>query len=101
MSRAAADAFFDIFDMRRVEAGEMSNPHVAAIDPVGPASREEAREEARGRYPDVVRIAAGLAASAWQEWDSRETADAAAHMAGIALAIVIACEEACGIGGDA
>lgn len=58
------------------------------------ASTDEAREELRNRYPDVIRIAAGLAAAdgAYSTWRD---------MAMDALDIVIACEEACGIGGDA
>lgn len=64
------------------------------------ASQDEAREELRNRYSDVIRVAAGLAGSAWQYWDTEDTEDAAAHMAAIALAIVVACERACGIGGE-
>lgn len=59
------------------------------------ASEDEAREEMRGRLADVKRMAAGLAAN--PEW-----ADVAPYdLAKAALARVIECERACGIGGDA
>lgn len=62
------------------------------------ASTAEAREELARRYPDVIRIAAGLAAGAWQHWDTTDSTGSARHMAAIALAIVTACEDACGVG---
>lgn len=71
----------------------MSNPNVAATDPVGPASAEEARIERGARLPDVIRVAAGLAAAGGSYATWRD-------MAMDALDIVIACEEACGIGGE-
>lgn len=63
------------------------------------ASQDEAREELGRRYADVIRVAAGLAGDAWQGWYTEDTDKEAAHMAAIALAIVTACERACGIGG--
>lgn len=57
------------------------------------ASDEEREAELRGRYADVIRIAAGLAAS------PHELLVDLTEVAELALAIVIACEEACGIGG--
>ena len=67
------------------------------------ASTDEAREEMRGRLSDVKRMAAGLAAN--PEW-YREAAKGPGRplvklLASDALAAVIACEEVCGIGGDA
>lgn len=78
------------------------------------ASTDEAREELRNRLPDVLRMAAGIAGNATLMGNlatrlmddhpelpvaeqSRQLAGAVAHDA---LAFVIACEEACGIGGD-
>lgn len=58
------------------------------------ASTDEAREELRNRLPDVMRMAAGMAAS--EGW-AGATPD---HLAKAALARVIACEQVCGIGGD-
>lgn len=69
------------------------------IDPSA-ASAAEAREELARRYPDVIRVAAGLAAGAWQVWDTTDSTEAARHMASIALAIVTACEDACGVGAE-
>ena len=60
------------------------------------ASADEAREELRNRYPDVIRVAAGLVA--WQGWYTGDAKGDAEHVAEIALAIVTACERACGIG---
>jgi len=62
------------------------------------ASADEAREELRNRYADVIRVASGLAGSAWQGWDTAQTDEEAAHLAAVALAIVTACELVCGIG---
>ena len=61
------------------------------------ASTDEAREELRNRYPDVIRVVVGLVANAHPQSVSAE-ADAIASRA---LNIVIACDKACGIGGDA
>lgn len=66
------------------------------------ASMDEAREELRNRLPDVLRMAAGLAAN--PEW-FREARQGPVRplvklLASDALAAVIACEEACGFGGD-
>ena len=59
------------------------------------ASDEERAAELRGRYADVIRIAAGLAANPHELLvDLTEVG-----ISELALAIVIACEEACGIGG--
>lgn len=98
----------DIFDMRQINGGTMSNPNVTT-DPVGPASADEQREELRARYPDVIRVAAGLAASTdwardWAAAGERPPASwdgFAEWCASGALAIVRACEAVCGIGGDA
>ena len=60
------------------------------------ASDDERREELRGRLPNVIRVAAGLAANAhddMQGWSDVQIAD-------FALEIVIACEAVCGIGAD-
>ena len=58
------------------------------------AATEEAREELRNRLPDVMRMAAGLAANeGWVDATPNDLAKAA-------LARVIACEQVCGIGGD-
>ncbi len=100
--RRATPSTIDIFDMRELE-GQMSNPNVAT----GPgfASREEAHEEAVNRYPDVIRIAAGLAANpSWMNLASSRILagdDWAALLAADSLGVVIACEVVCGIGGDA
>lgn len=58
-----------------------------------PASEVEQAEELRNRYPDVIRVAAGLAASKSAPWDGF-----AEWCASGALAIVLACEAVCGIG---
>lgn len=72
----------------------MSGPHMTT-DPAGPASSAEASEELRARYPDVIRVAAGLAANP-SSWDVPDD-----DLALRALGIVIECEYVCGIGGDA
>lgn len=74
----------------------MSNPNVAATDPVGPASAEEARIERGARLPDVIRVMAGLAANA----QIKIVFDDPDVLAATALRYVQACERACGIGGD-
>ncbi len=97
--RRVTPSTIDIFDMRGLE-GQMSNSTEAA----GPgfASREEAHDEAVNRYPDVIRIAAGLAANS--EWfravSIGQQRPISNVLASDALAIVIACERVCRIGGD-
>lgn len=73
-----------------------------------PASEVEQAEELRNRYPDVIRVAAGLAASSdwaadWGAAGERPPVSAswdgfAEWCASGALAIVKACEAVCGIG---
>lgn len=58
------------------------------------ASDDEIREEMRGRLADVIRIAAGIVANPHEETIGLTEAG----IAELALAIVIACEEVCGIG---
>ena len=58
------------------------------------ASDDERREELRGRLPNVIRVAAGLAANA-ELWASDP-----GQLAEAALARVLACEAVCGIGVD-
>lgn len=67
------------------------------------ASADEAREELRNRYSDVIRIAAGLAANPvwYEEAARRQVRPLAKLLASDALATVIECELVCGIGGDA
>ncbi len=60
-----------------------------------PASEVEQAEEQRNRYPDVIRVAAGLAA---HPGVALADPDEPAFIAGVALAIVLACEAVCGIG---
>lgn len=57
-----------------------------------PASEVEQAEELRNRYPDVIRIAAGLAANGYRAGASP------LEIAQAALAIVEACDAVCGIG---
>jgi len=58
------------------------------------ASTDEQREELRARFPDVLRIAAGMVAN--PDWTTA-TLDAVAK---VALGYVLACELVCGIGAD-
>jgi 2,4-dienoyl-CoA reductase-like NADH-dependent reductase (Old Yellow Enzyme family) len=71
---------------------------------VGPASLEEARNEAGRRLADVIRIAAGLAAN--PDWARRAELNRAGAgsqatlsmiLADDALDIVVACENVCGV----
>lgn len=71
-----------------------------------PASEVERAEELRNRYPDVIRVAAGLAVRYVPGQDAADDPPPswdgfADWCAEGALAIVIACERVCGIGGDA
>lgn len=63
------------------------------------ASDEEREAELRGRYADVIRIAAGLAAGLAANPHELLVDLTEVGISEQALAIVIACEEACGIGG--
>ena len=58
------------------------------------ASTDEQREELRARFPDVLRIAAGMVAN--PDWTTA-TLDAVAK---VAIGYVLACEKVCGIGAD-
>lgn len=60
------------------------------------ASDDERREEMRARLPSVIRIAAGIIANPQEDFTDLTEVGVAEY----ALAIVLACEEACGIGGD-
>ena len=101
---AATDGIIDIFDMKRLEVGDM-NPNVAATDPVGPASSDEAREELRALRPDVMRIAEGLSGGSFT-FDGERPGDGDDDWSGFAewvatgaLAIVRAVDRV--TGGDA
>lgn len=58
------------------------------------ASDDELREESRGRLPNVIRMAAGIAANPSTEYASLTESEVAA----LALSMVLACERVCGIG---
>lgn len=62
-------------------------------DSVGHASAEERREEMSYRYPDVIRVMAGLCASSKVIVADPDT------LAQTALDYVLAAERVCGIGG--
>lgn len=66
------------------------------------ASDDEQREELRGRLPNVIRVAAGLAAN--PEWYLSVMAGpsrpAVKLLATDALEVVLACERVCEIGAE-
>lgn len=65
------------------------------------ASEDETREEMRGRLADMLRMAGHIAGGKAGRGVDILSGGTIAEIVEVSLRLVVACERACGIGGDA